>query len=188
MKPTADQDLSPSLEQIKEDIKKQGKTYIINEQEPQGHDFAHFYFVGKHEGKECIFDTALFTLSLHYSSKLYEEAEKEIMKKYPNYKPWNLDEIQEDNEGNFILPDDVDEEIEAMKAEIMDELEETEAVKVKEYLEIEAERPDYISLNVCLNIENITPEGIEKFIDSYLNDTLQLDDTLYSFFFEEDED
>jgi len=171
------------IENLKEECRQANQSYIINENEPQGEEFAHVYFVGKHEGAEVIFDTVIYTLRLHHSSILYEMAEDKAAEKFPNYVRW---EPEEDENGELIVPEDVDEEIEQFKAEVISELEESESVKVKEHVELDTEFEYGISLDVCLNVEEITDEVIENFVRNYNAGTLQLDETLYSFANDED--
>ena len=59
------------IHKIKDACRKENKPYILNENEPQGEEFAHFLFVGDYEGKEVIYDAVLYTLRLHHSSVLY---------------------------------------------------------------------------------------------------------------------
>ncbi len=173
------------IKNLKEECRKAGQSYVVNEDEPQGEEFAHVYFVGKYEGREVIFDTVIYTLRLHHSSLLYEMAEDKAAEKFPNYVRW---EPEEDENGKLIVPDDVDEEIELFKAETIAELEDSEAVKVKEHVETDTDFEYGISLDVCLNVEEITDEVIEKFVQDFNNGTLKLDDTLYSFTNDEDYD
>ena len=67
------------------------------------------------------------------------------------------------------------------------ELEEEGSVKVKEHLEIDPNVEFGISLDGCIHVEKITSKVIEKFIRDFNEDTLQLDDTLYSFQTEDEE-
>ncbi len=63
------------IEKMKRQCRDKKQSYILNEAEPQGDEFAHFFFVGSYEGKECIFDAVMYTLRLHHSSLLYEMAD-----------------------------------------------------------------------------------------------------------------
>lgn len=171
------------IEKIKEQCRKLKQSYVINEEEPQGDEFAHFLFVGKHEGKEVVFDAVMYTLRLHHSSVLYEMAEDRAVQQFPDYKPWDF---EEDDNGELKLPEDLDEEVELFKAEVMDELEENESVKVKEYLHLDTEFDYGIALEICLNVEEVTSDLIEKFVKDFNNGTLKLDETLYTFKHEEE--
>lgn len=54
-------------------------------------------------------------------------------------------------------------------------------VKVKEHVEIDPNIDFGIGLDAGLNLEKITSKVIEKFIKDFNEDTLSLDNTLYSF-------
>ena len=66
-------------------------------------------------------------------------------------------------------------------AEVILELEEEGTIKVKEHIEIDPNSEFGVSLDVGLQVENITSKTIEKFIKDYNEDNLKLDDTLYTF-------
>ncbi|MBC7923988.1 MAG: hypothetical protein H7Z75_23185 [Ferruginibacter sp.] len=173
------------IENLKEECRQAGQSYVVNENEPQGDEFAHVHFVGKHEGREVIFDTVVYTLRLHHSSLVYEMAEDKTAEKFPHYVRW---EPKEDENGELVPPEEADEEIELFKAETIAELEDSEAVKVKEEVQLETDFEYGISLDACLNVEEITHEVIDKFIREFNAGTLKLDDTLYSFAHDEDYD
>ncbi len=116
------------IEKIKRKCREAGRSYIINDAEPQGDEFAHFLFVGKHEGKEVIFDSVMYTLRLHHSSLLYEIADEKACEQYPHYRKRRQEE--ENAEEEVAGEEEWDEEVELFKAEVMDELEENESVKV----------------------------------------------------------
>lgn len=173
------------IRQLQEKCHQSGQSYALNEDEPQGDEFAHFQFVGNHEGREVIFDAVLYTLRLHHSSVLYETAEEKVAEHFPNYKPWDF---EENENGELVMPEDLDEEAENFKAEVMEELEETEAVKVKEYVETDEDFDYGIALEACLNVEEVTPEVIENFVREFTTNKLVMDTTLYSFTHEDEED
>ncbi len=173
------------IEKIKQKCRQSKQSYILNDAEPQGEEFAHFLFVGKHEGKEVIFDSVMYTLRLHHSSVLYEIAEDKACEQFPEYKKW---EFEENEDGETMLPEELDEEVEMFKADVMAELEESESVKVKEYVQIDTDFDYGYALEVCLHVEVITSEIIEKFVQDYNAGTLRLDETLYTFHHEEEEE
>ena len=176
------------INKIKKFCEENDTNYVLNDDEPQGDEYVHFYFVGTHEGKEVIFDSAMFTLRLYHSSLLYEKAEEEAEKQFPNYKRINFDELSETEIEKIIESTDENEEVEVFKMEIIDELEDTEAIKVKEYLEINTDFDYGIALEVGLNVEELTDEVIATFVENFKSNSLQLDETLYSFKTEEEEE
>ena len=61
------------------------------------------------------------------------------------------------------------------------ELEEDESVKVQEHVDLDTNTDFGVALDVGLQREKITNGDIEKFIRDFNEDTLQLDENLYSF-------
>lgn len=173
------------IARVKQLCKQAGTSYIVNsnEEEPEGEEFAYFLFVGEYEGKEVVFDSVLYTLRLHHMSVLYEMAEDKACRKYPDYERISL---EEDEDLNSHLSEEKLEEIELFKAEIMDELEENEEVKVQEYINLDSEFDYGIALEACLNVDEITPEVLERFVQQFKANTITLDKTLYSFRHEEE--
>jgi hypothetical protein len=67
------------------------------------------------------------------------------------------------------------------------EIEEEETVKVQEFVDIDTHHDYGIGLDASLNVDEIDEQVIAKFIQEFNDDTLSLDETLYSFM-TEDED
>jgi hypothetical protein len=176
--------LTKSIEALKQELEGSGKKFKIVPSEDNSDEFVNFYFIGKYEGKEVIYDAALYTLRLHHSSELFELAEHKAAQKFPNYKAINY---EEDENGNLkpLSPDE--EEIGLFITELIMEMEEEETVKVQEFLDIDTHHDFGIGLDVALNIEVIDEEVINQFIEDFNNDSLELDQTFYSFQ-SEDED
>lgn len=173
-----------NIEKLKSELKQAGKLFKIIPDEENSDEFVNFYFIGMHEGKEVIYDAALYTLRLHHSSEVYELAEHEAAKKFPNF---NGISYEEDEDGNMKPLTSEEEEIGWFITEIIMDLEEEEAIKVQEFVDIDTHHDYGIGLDAALNIEEITESVINKFIMDFNDDTLVLDDTLYSFQTEEDE-
>jgi hypothetical protein len=159
-------------------MKAQGLEYLLEDDEESTDEYAHFYFIGKFEGKDVIYDTAIYTLRLHHESELYEIAEHRAAQHFPEYRKITY---EEDENGNLQALDPLEEEIGLYMAEVIMSLEEEESVKVKEHVDLDVNTDFGISLDVGLHVEKITPKVIEKFIKDYNEDNLRLDDTLYSF-------
>jgi len=161
------------IDLLKEECEELGQSFVlVDEDEPEEEaDYVQFQFVGKHEGKEVIYDAVLSTLSMHHSSRLYEEAEKKIAKIYKDFVPY---ELRDENSP-------VNEEAELMMEELIQEMEDEETIKVSEFVEVDLDFDFGIGIDAALNVEEITVEVIEKFISDFNSGTLQLDKTLYSF-------
>ena len=175
---------SQNIEQLKIELRKTGKPFQIIPDEENSDEFVNFYFIGMYEGKEVIYDAALYTLRLHHASEVYELAEHEAAKKFPNFKGIHY---EEDENGNMKPLSSEEEEVGWFITEIIMELEEEEAVKVQEFIEIDTNHDYGIGLDAALHVESITEETISRFISEFNDDTIKLDDTFYAFQTEEDE-
>lgn len=172
------------IKNLKAEMAEAGQSYVMIDSEDNSEDFMNFYFIGKYEGKEVIYDAALYTLKLQHSSEIYDLAEHKVAQKFPNYKSI----VYEEDENGDIEPlDDQEEEIGLYMTEVMDELEEEEAVKVKEHVDLDPNIDYGIGLDAGMHVDKITPEVIEKFIKDFNNDDLKLDPTHYCFQFEEED-
>lgn len=159
-------------------IKATGQTFIFDDHDQLTDDYAHFYFLGTHEGKEALFDTVLYTLRMQHESELFEIAEQQAAQHFPHYRKI---QYEEDENGNLKTLDDQEEEIGLYMAEVMMNLEEDGEVKVKEHVDLDLHHDCGIGLDVGLHIEKVTPKIIESFIRDFNADKLLLDPGLYSF-------
>ncbi len=169
------------IEQLKAECAAEGQAYVeveIDEDLDESGEYAQVQFVGQYEGKEVIYDAAIYTLELHHSSILIEEAEKKVKKIYKDFKSI------EDRDAKY----KVNEEADNMLQEFIEEMEEDEEVKVAEHVEIDTDFEYGIGLEVGLNVQEITEDVIENFIKNFNAGTLNLDKTLYSFNHHEDND
>ncbi len=166
------------VEKLKQQMSESGKSFVVADSEDNSDEYMNFYFVGMYEGKEVIYDAALYTLRLHHSSELYELAEHKAAQRFPEY---HKIAYEEDENGDIEPLGDLEEEIGLFITEAMEEMEEEEAVKVQEHVDEDVNIDFGIGLDVGLNIDNVTDEVIEKFISDFNEDNLKLDETLYSF-------
>lgn len=158
--------------------KMKGSVFVMDEEDDNSDEYAHFYFIGKFEGRETIYDAVIYTLRLQHESELFEIAEHRAAKHFPEYRKIAY---EEDENGNLETLDSLQEEIGLYMAEVIMELEEEEAVKVSEHVDLDSNADFGVSLDVGLHVETVTPAVIEKFIKDFNEDTIKLDDTLYSF-------
>lgn len=169
---------------LKDECREEGKSFVYVEDDDsdvlESGECVHIQFPGVYEQQEVIYDALVYTLRLHHSSLVYEMAVEEVQKTFPTYVP------PEDRELNYRITPEMEEEAETALTEIIEELEETETVKVQEHVEVDTDFDYGISLDVCLNVEEITDEVIEKFVRDFKANTLSLDTTLYSFMSEEE--
>lgn len=170
---------------VKKEMARLGSDYVINDSDDNSDDYLEFFFVGTHNGNEVLFDTAMYTLQLHHESELYDEAERRAAKKFPEYRDL-MNKGVEMKEG--VLPEKLEDEIGMFITEAMLDLEEEESIKVKEHMEVDEDLEARVGIDVCLNVDKITPAVVEKFISDFSSGEMRLDPTLYSFESDDNDD
>lgn len=168
------------IQDYKKRMQEKGRIYLIDETDDDNNEeYLHFYFIGKNDsGAEVIYDAVMYTLRMQHESEMFEIAEHRAANHFPDYKKIAY---EEDENGDLSALDSREEEIGLFMAEVILELEEEEAVKVQEHVDLDNHVDFGIALDIGLHVESITPHVVEKFINDFTNDNLQLDDTLYSF-------
>jgi hypothetical protein len=165
---------SAEIEKLREECEAEGQSFVMVEDELELADsgeYLQFQFIGKYEGKEVIYDAALFTLELHYQSQLMELAEQRVAKMHKGFVP-----LDERKPGYKAKP-----EIDELVQEFMEEIEEEDSLKVAEFIELDTDFEFGIGLEVALNVEEINTEVITQFIESFNAGTFKPDANLYSF-------
>lgn len=161
--------------QLKKECQEEGQNYVLvlDEQElSDSGEFFQFQFVGKTEdGKEVIYDAAIFTLELHYNSLLLDQAEKRVAAIHKDFVP-----IEQRGDDYEINPK-ADELIE----EFIMEMEDDDDMKVSEFLNIDKEFEFGIGLEVAINVAEIFPEVIEDFIKEFNAGEFKPDTDRFSF-------
>ncbi|MDQ3535324.1 MAG: hypothetical protein M3421_06820 [Bacteroidota bacterium] len=176
---------SIQINELKSKIEKSNISFIINESDDNNEEYVNFFFIGKFQETEVIYDAVIYTLRLHHSSELYEIAERKTVQRYPEYKKFIY---QEDDNVDLSKLNSMEEEIGLYMAEVIMELEDEEVVKVQEHLEIDPDVDFGVGLDVGLNVDAVTEEVIENFIKDFNEGNLKLDKTLYSFQTQENDD
>lgn len=166
------------IAEFQEKMRSKGQCYLLDEEDETSDEYTHFHFIGFYEGKEVVYDTVMYTLRLQHESELFEIAEHRAATHFPEYKKISYDE---DENGNLEPLDPLEEEIGLYIAEVIMELEEEEAVKVKEHVDLDPNSDFGVALDVGVHTEKITDREIIKFIQEFNEDSLNLDETLYSF-------
>lgn len=172
------------IEELREELIDLGKSFKIIPDEENNEEFVNFYFLGMYEGKEVIYDAALYTLRLHHASEVYELAEHKAAQKFPNFKSISY---QEDENGNMKPLTQEEEEIGWFITEIIMDIEEEESVKVQEFIDLDTHHDYGIGLDAGINVDFIDERTVAKFVKEFNDDTLILDETMYSFQSEEEE-
>src|SRR5271154_2676616 len=166
------------IKDYKARIKSSGKNYLLVESDENNDEYIHFYFVGKYEGREVIYDAAAYTLRLQHQSELFEIAEHRAAVHFPQYRKIAY---KEDENGNLQPLDELEEEIGLFMAGVILEMEEEGHVKVKEHVDLDPHTDFGIGFDAGLNVETVTSKVIEKLIRDFNEDDLHLDDTLVTF-------
>lgn len=155
-----------------------GQCFVLDETDENTDEYVHFNFIGKHDDRDVVFDAVLYTLRLQHESEMFEIAEHRAAKHFPNYKKITY---EEDENGNLSTLDDEEEEIGLFMAEVIMELEEEGTVRVREHVDLDTHVDFGVALDIGLHVEKVTPTVIERFVKDFNNDTLKLDETLYTF-------
>ncbi|MEJ2005565.1 MAG: hypothetical protein P8X57_11500 [Cyclobacteriaceae bacterium] len=172
------------IEEYRRKIAGSGRNIIIDESAENSDEYKQFNFIGMFEGKPVVYDAALYTLRLHHSSELYEVAEHRAARHFPEFKQIRY---REDENGDLQALDDLEEEIGLYMAEVMMELEEEGEIKVHEFVDLDPNVDFGIGIDAALNVDTIDENVISKFVNDYNEETLKLDDTLYTFMMEDEE-
>ncbi len=183
MAKTKNEGFNPSeIAKYSDKMKAAGQLFLPDEEEDNSDEYQHFYFIGKHEGEEVIFDAVICTLRLEHEGELLDVAEAQAASAFPDY-----EKLRSEIESAEIDPA-LEEEVGLFMADVISELQEEGAIKVQEHIDINQEADFGIGLDVGLMVERISPEIIEKFVRQFNDDTLQLDETFYSFQLAADEE
>lgn len=167
------------IEELRAECREEGTSFVLVEDPDldmlEAGECEHIQFVGKYKDEEVIYDALIYTLRLHHSSMVYEMAVEQIKKSFPSYVP------PEERKPDYKISPEDEEEAETALTELIEEIEENETIKVQEHVEVDTDSDYGIALDVCLNVEEINDEEIEKFIEAFNSGSLTLDTTLYSF-------
>lgn len=172
------------IDKLKQKIAQEKSSFVLVDTEDNNDEYKHFRFAGMYEGKEVIYDAVIYTLRLHHASEVYELAEHKAAQKFPNFKPIKF---QEDENGDLRTLDSVEEEIGLYIAEMIDDIEDEELVKVQEHVDMDNGGEYGIGLDIGLNVDEVDDDVMNKFVTDFNEDNLKLDDTLYSFVSDEEE-
>lgn len=165
-----------TIKEYKSKMNAQG--FFVEESEDNGDEYVNFIFVGEYKGKEVIYDAVIYTLRLNHHSELYEIAEEQTSDKYPEF---NSMTYSVDENGDLNKLSEKEEEIGLFMTELILELEDEGEVKVKEHVDVDTSVDFGISLDIGLNVIEVSDDVIADFVKDYKANTLKLDDTLYAF-------
>ena len=183
MSPSSEISMAPStaidmaqnaeIEKLRQECAKIGKPFIYNQNEEQDDEekqFASFFFIGKDNGREVIFDTYMSTLSYEYHMNVLDEAEGVFFEKHPELQETDFFELDEKHQAEY------DKIVDGIYAE--------DKIRVQEdalIYEEEEEDSTTLGMEVFLHKKEITEEVIIKFIKDFNADTFEPSEDLYSF-------
>ncbi|QRQ99983.1 hypothetical protein [Dyadobacter sandarakinus] len=174
------------IAQLKQECKAEQANFVRVEDEfedeNENTEHAHVQFVGTYNGQEVIYDALIYTLRLHHSTLVYDEALERLKKQMPDY--ISPDERPDD----YVADEEEDDDAELLLTEYIEEIEENEEITVREHVEVDATFEYGVGLEVGLNKTEITDKIISDFIDAYNAGNVELDATLYSFAGSQDEE
>src|SRR5215217_4412878 len=90
------------------------------EEEEENNEHAHVQFVGIYKDAEVIYDALIYTLRLHHSTLVYDEALERLKKEMPNYIS------QDERPENYKISAEEEEDAEMLLTEFIEEIEENE--------------------------------------------------------------
>ena len=161
-----------AIEEVRKLAQQEENLFTWNEEEENGDEFAHFFFVGKHKGQEVIFDTFLYTLEMEYATRSFDVAMNLLLERFPEFEDADFDA----DEGEHM------EQLEI----IMMEVEEESLARVKEFIEQDEEAGYGISLNVCLYVSEVNEDVINGFIEKFNAGKFVLNETEFAFEMEDE--
>jgi len=158
------------IERVKKMSAKNGQPFEVIDLASETKDWCNFRFVGKYQGKEIVFDAFFYTLEMEFFTNVFEDAQKEVVKLYPQY-----------TGADFDLED-------GKHIELMDEYAESfvqdSDYEVQEFIQFDEDNDYSVSIDICLNLPEINEQEIARFVEKFNADQLKLDKTYYSFDFE----
>ncbi|MEN7548418.1 hypothetical protein AAG747_10895 [Rapidithrix thailandica] len=159
--------MSYSVEELRALLSQQNRPYLLHDDNAIEDDCARFYFIGKHQNKEVVFDAFLYPLEMEYFANLEEAAKDAVLELRPEFEGKDF----EAEEGEHV----------EMLDQAIQELAEDEEFEVKEFVDVDDIDLPNVSLDACLHVPEINEEVVLKFVQDYTSGNLQLDPTFYSF-------
>ena len=161
-----------------EKIKSSPDGYFIPLDNDNSDEYINFYFLGKHEGEEALFDAALYTLRMHHNGEMYAIAEDQAREQFENFDLLKEELDKEEDESKL---SEAALDLEEFLAEAIFAIEDEGEVKVQEFVEIDESVVGTLGLDIALHVEAIDEKLAKQFIIDFNSDRLKLDPTLFSF-------
>lgn len=159
------------IERIDQLAAQHGQSFIFQEGVERSDEFASIFFTGIYKGKKVVFDAFVYTLEMEFISNIYDAAKDAVIEEYPEYEGEDFDE----GTGKHM----------ELMEEYAAELARDEDFQVCEYIDFDEEVTYGISMDICLNVPEITTEVVENFAKAYQTGTYESDKTFYAFDWED---
>ena len=147
--------------------KQTGQSFIYQEEAERSEDFASIFFTGIYKGKKVVFDAFVYTLEMEFVSNIYDAAKDAVIEEHPEF----ADEDFDEGEGKHT----------DLMEDFATELAKDEDFQVCEYIDFDEDVTYGVSMDICLNVPEITTEVIEDFVSRYQQGTYEADKTFYAF-------
>ena len=74
------------IEEYRSKMQETSRNYVVEDNDENSDEYVNFFFIGMYNGKEIVYDAALYTLRLHHNSELYEIAEHRAAQRVPEFR------------------------------------------------------------------------------------------------------
>ena len=162
--------MKKQIEELKRVFVQSGKLFIPSPDSEIDEEFqtASFMFLGKHDGKEMLFDVFMMTLIQDYRMNITEQTEDRMLNLYPELEEESYDEFTE------LQKDEYD--------NIFESIYRSDLVKVQENITIHSsETNECMEIDVTLDVRKIDDKVIQNFIRNFNAGALELSENLRSF-------
>ncbi len=162
--------MKKQIEELKKAFAQGGKLFIPSPGAEIDDEYqtAAFMFLGKHEGKEMLFDAYMMSLIQDYRMNITEQAEERMLNLYPELEEEDYDdftELQKDEYDN-----------------IFESIYRSDLVKVQENISIHVgEKGEHMELDIVLDIRKIDDKVINNFIRAFNAGSFEVNEHLRSF-------
>ncbi len=145
----------------------ENQSFIYQENVERSDEFASIFFTAKYKGKDVVFDAFVYTLEMEFVSNIYDAAKDAVLEEHPEHEGKDFDE----DEGAHV----------DLMEEYSVELAKDEDFQVCEFIDYDEDVDYGVSMDVCLNIPEVTTAQIEKFVSAFKAGTYEPDKTFYAF-------
>ncbi len=162
--------MKKQIEELKRVFIENGKLFIPSPDAEidEEHQTASFLFLGKHEGKEMLFDTFMMTLIQDYRMNIMEQAEEKLLNLYPELEGVDYEELTEEQKDEY--------------DNLFESIYRSDLIKVQENLSIQpSEKGEHMEIDVIIDVRKINDKVIDNFIRTFNAKAFEVNENLRSF-------